>query len=436
MFHQIRVRQEDSSALRFLWRSPSAQGSPDVYEMQVQIFGAASSSTVCSYVLRKAAADNEKDFPGLIEKVENNCYMDNYMDSFDSEEEMIETRRKIQEGLANGGFLWTQWMSTSRTVLNTIPSNLMSDHDLDLNLDDLPAEKTLGIMLNWQEDHFLFKVKIKLGSETYRSILSDVCGLYDPLGFCTPITLPARIILQAICRMKPDWDDILPEAIIQRWEKWVADLHNLESVNIVRCMQQFSPTSIQLHTFVDASEAGYGAVSYLLLKCEGNVTTSFVMSKCRVAPIHHLTIPRMELSAALLGARLAQTIKRALRLKIDAETYWSDSSTVLRWIYSTHCRYHTWVANRVGEILTLTEAKQWRHVLGVLNPADDCSRGVEAVSLRKTTAGGPVQPFSANPKSGGRQCRNILSRRTTTRKSTIQNSSDQLWPKTLILSIP
>lgn len=106
--------------------------------------------------------------------------MDNYMDSFDTEDEMIEFRKKIQDGLKNGSFLWTQWMSTSIIVLNTIPSNLRSDLNLDLNLDALPAENTLEIMLNWQEDHFLFKVKIKIGSETYRSILSDVCGLYDP----------------------------------------------------------------------------------------------------------------------------------------------------------------------------------------------------------------------------------------------------------------
>lgn len=73
--------------------------------MQVQIFGAASSPIVCSYVLRRAAADNEKEFPGLMEKVEKNFYMDNYMDSFDTEEEMVDSRKKIQEGLANGGFL-------------------------------------------------------------------------------------------------------------------------------------------------------------------------------------------------------------------------------------------------------------------------------------------------------------------------------------------
>lgn len=121
-------------------------------------------------------------------------------------------------------------MSTSRTVLNTIPNDLRSDPNLDLNLDALAAEKALGIMLNWQEYRFLFKVKIKVGSETYRSILSDVCGLYDPLGFWTPITLSARIILQDICRVKPECDAILPEAVIQRWERWVVNLHHLESV--------------------------------------------------------------------------------------------------------------------------------------------------------------------------------------------------------------
>ena len=73
--------------------------------MQVQIFGAASSPTVNSYVLRKAAADNERDFPGLVEKVERNCYMGNYMDSFDTEAEAVEFRDKIQEGLGKGGFL-------------------------------------------------------------------------------------------------------------------------------------------------------------------------------------------------------------------------------------------------------------------------------------------------------------------------------------------
>ncbi len=220
----------------------------------------------------------------------------------------------------------TQWMSTSRKVLQSVPEDLRSDPKLNLNLDALPAEKTLGVTLNWQED--VFKVKIQTGSDTYRAILSDVCGLYDPLGFWTPVTLTARILLQDICRMKPEWDEILPEPLLERWRIWVSNLHHLESIAVPRCLQPFPPTSVQLHIFVDASELGFGAVAYLLLQNKKTSTTVFVMSKGRVAPIHHLTIPRLELSAALLGARLARTIKNELRLKIDGEIFWSDSSTV------------------------------------------------------------------------------------------------------------
>lgn len=109
----------------------------------------------------------------------------------------------------------------------------------------------------------------------------------------------------------------------------------------------------------------------------------------------------MELSAAVLAARLAQSIKTELRLKSDQETYWSDSSTVLCWIYSTYCRYHTWVANRVGEILTLTTPKQWWHVPGSKNPADDCSRGVEATSLTESNRWWAGPDFLRLPKATG-----------------------------------
>ena len=242
-----------------------------------------------------------------------------------------------------------------------------------------------------------------MGSETYRSILINVCGLYDPLGFWTPFTLPARIILQ----------DMSPEA---RMGRHPARSSNPSMGDVGR---RFVSYGISHHPKMYAAFVSDVHLAPPLRRCKRSRIWSCVIPTapkqkkilrphlllCRVAPIHHLIIPRMELSAALLGVRLAKMIKRELQLKIDAETYWSDSSTVLRWIYSTHCRYHTWVANRVGEILTLTDAKQSRRVPGVLNPADDCSRGVEAASLaednrkwtgpsflRKSTGSWPAMP--------------------------------------------
>ena len=52
MFLQVRVREEDQAAFRFLWRRPGDEGPPIAYQMQVEIFGASSSPTSCTYVLR------------------------------------------------------------------------------------------------------------------------------------------------------------------------------------------------------------------------------------------------------------------------------------------------------------------------------------------------------------------------------------------------
>ncbi len=100
MFNQLRVRHDDINALWSLWRSTTLTRPSEIYERQ----------------------QKKGDFPGFVEKVERNCYMDNYMDSFETEleEESIEFRTKIQEGLRKGSkdFLFTQWMSLSRLVLN------------------------------------------------------------------------------------------------------------------------------------------------------------------------------------------------------------------------------------------------------------------------------------------------------------------------------
>lgn len=76
------------------------------------------------------------------------------------------------------------------------------------------------------------------------------------------------------------------------------------------------------------------------------------MQSCSVEMV---TIPRLELCAALVGSRLATFLKRETGLNFSDTVFWTDSTTVLGWILSTHYRYHTYVGNRVGEILETTQ---------------------------------------------------------------------------------
>lgn len=77
--------------------------------------------------------------------------------------------------------------------------------------------------------------------------------------------------------------------------------------------------SAQLHHFSEASEDGYGTVSYLRLHNEQNqVHLAFVLGKARVAPVKKVTIPRMELTAAMLAVRVERMLKLELQLNLES----------------------------------------------------------------------------------------------------------------------
>lgn len=65
-----------------------------------------------------------------------------------------------------------------------------------------------------------------------------------------------------------------------------------------------------------------------------------------------------------------------MRLSVGPPTFWSDSATGLGWIQSKSYCFKTFVGHRVGEILEESDATQWQHVPGALNPANDASRGL------------------------------------------------------------
>lgn len=134
--------------------------------------------------------------------------------------------------------------------------------------------------------------------------------------------------------------------------------------------------SCQLHHFSDASESGYGTVTYLRFQNdEGNVHCSFVNGKSRVAPLKPVTIPRLELMAATMAVRVNEWVMNAMEMKIDSTFFWTDSTSVLKYIRNDSARFHTFVANRLAVIKDGSQQNQWRYVDSNRNPADDASRG-------------------------------------------------------------
>ena len=378
MYHQVRVTEADQPALRFLWRGADRKREPDTYQMQVHVFGAASSSCTANYVLQRCASENALDFPEAAAAVHSRFYVDDYLDSLNTTEEADYMQSNLTAMLKRGGFHLTKWVTPHRL------EDYSSQRDLDL--DDAPVERALGVHWNVRRDCFVF-MAMKLDKEcTKRGILSQVSSVFDPLGMAAPFVMRAKGLLQRIWMLGYDWDqEIDDEEVWKAWHEWLDELSDLDSFSMDRCYRPTAappPVDSQLHVFCDASLSGFGAVAYFRLRLEdGSVWCSFVMAKCRVAPLRQMTIPRLELQAAVMAVRLAALLRQEHDVTIDSVHYWSDSRTVLQWIRSESRRFHTFVANRVAEIQDSSAVDSWRHVPGVMNPADVVSRGCRATDL-------------------------------------------------------
>ena len=134
--------------------------------------------------------------------------------------------------------------------------------------------------------------------------------------------------------------------------------------------------------FADASQDGFGTVTYLRIEnSESRVHVSFLLGKARITPLKPITIPCLELTAAVLAVRVDQALRAELELPLDQSTFWTDSTAVLKYIKNEDKRFQTFVANRVSTIRDATHVSQWRYINTKDNPADYASRGMKVGDL-------------------------------------------------------
>lgn len=155
-------------------------------------------------------------------------------------------------------------------------------------------------------------------------------------------------------------------------------------MKIQRCYVQLTNKEVkhyELHHFSDASILGYGECSYLKAVGTEEVQCSLVMGKSRVAPTKVTTIPRLELSVAVVAVRISEMLKKELEMEDLQKYFWTDSKVVLGYINNDARRFHVYVANRIQRIKLSTNSNQWRYVSTEDNPADYASRGLTVEQL-------------------------------------------------------
>ena len=190
--------------------------------------------------------------------------------------------------------------------------------------------------------------------------MQQVMGIYDPLGLIGPFTLLAKVLLRETWQLGLDWDDSLPPTLYNQWLKFFTDMFLLKDLSFPRCLK---PDNILedpwLLLLSDGGLTAYGCAAYVRWQLpDGSVKVSLIMAKSRIAPLHTVSVPRMELNGAVLSKRMRVCITSEMRYTFKRILHLVDSETVLHMINKTSCRFKVYEGVRLGEIQSATDASE------------------------------------------------------------------------------
>ncbi|XP_003740990.1 uncharacterized protein LOC100904124 [Galendromus occidentalis] len=387
-FMNFLIEKEHRTFLRFFWPTKISEN-PNAaireYWARVLDFGISSSPFLHCMGLRHhldSEAERLPDKAQLLEQLKSSFFMDDLCTGASSVDEAKVVVRTIQQ-LAD-------------SVVKTVgPDREVSASD--------ESSKFLGTHWNQRGDSLFIDVANIIAffeSEplTKRQLIRGLAKIYDPLGLICPIAINFKFLMQIIWSRRIDWDVELPDDLRAKYLEAVNNLKNAPFIQVERNLFELprDQATRELHVFADASFSAFGTSAYIR-EFQGpypkdKVSVKFIMAKTRVTPLKgKWTIPRLELMAALLAARMASKIRKYLSNEIDSIHMYSDSSSVLGWIRDTPDRWTQFVSNRIREIQSLTDPNSWSYIRSEENPSDLLSRAspLDSEELRKLWLQGP-----------------------------------------------
>ncbi|XP_062538381.1 uncharacterized protein LOC134206670 [Armigeres subalbatus] len=157
MYHQVRIRKEDQQAQRFLYRNDPAR-KPDVFVMDVAIFGSTCSPCSANFVKNMNASMWKEELPEAAAAIVDNHYVDDYLDSRDTEEEMAKLALDVRKVQEQAGFQLRNWRSNSKVVLQSLGEGAeVTTKNFSIDKES-QIERVLGMAWLPDEDVFVYTV--------------------------------------------------------------------------------------------------------------------------------------------------------------------------------------------------------------------------------------------------------------------------------------
>ncbi|TNN13636.1 Gag-Pol polyprotein, partial [Schistosoma japonicum] len=286
MFLQVRIPEGDRGTFRL-----------EIVEfcLTVYRFGAVSSLFCANFFLRRTVdmfcEDKMEDIRRVTDK---NLNVYDYLASTDSVHDAVTLAKRLGSILRKGGFRLTKWISNCFQVIESIPLEEQAVALKSIDFEKIPIERLLA-----------------------------------------PVILPAKQLLQCLCKSGLRWDMEIPENEKTCWFEFLDDMQKVENISFPRCMlaRDMDHSLTELHVFSDASEVRYGAVAHSRCYVAGKEACCRLISvKPRVAPLKTQTIQHLKLTAAVLAARIGSQLQTELDREFADVVFWTDSIIVLNYI--------------------------------------------------------------------------------------------------------
>ena len=122
-----------------------------------------------------------------------------------------------------------------------------------------------------------------------------VSSVLDPIGLFAPFSVHMRLLKDIWTKNGQHWDNKVEPGEEEEFLRWKEQLPIVAETSIDRRYFNRERDKTELHLFVEASEDTMCAVAYIHSQPkEYSPHLAFVIGKCRVAPMRHLSIPRLE----------------------------------------------------------------------------------------------------------------------------------------------
>lgn len=379
MYRQVLIDPSHQQLQCILWRE-SENDAINVFKLNTVTYGTTSAPYLAINCLRQLSFD--EGVPKEVSRIIlEDFYVDDLLTGSNNLDELKHNIKILFNHLGSANFVLRKWLSNNIEVLSLLDIDQRNPLNI-LTLGVNESCKTLGIQ--WYSHEDILKIQVPQQTEftpSKRRVLSEIAQIYDPLGLVSPIVISAKIFIQKLWSLRISWDDHIPSEYLIQWNKIHDQILNLNKIEIPRNTVGKDFTIVDLHCFCDASCFAYASCIYVRSEDpQGNKRVRLLCSKTKVAPIKTLSIPRLELCAALLGAQLAHIVLSSFKFNVPV-FFWSDSQVVLYWLNTEPNVLESFVANRVAKIQFLTDGYFWNYVRSECNPADIASRGISTDQL-------------------------------------------------------